>query len=376
MTSMNRLAPVGFNRIKAAAAMRSLGLSALLLTSPENVFYATGYTTLPSAGNPILYMLRNRLPFFAILTDEGKVTLLCWAFSTWDMEFGVDEVIGFNNFQEGIEAVSKALAGVPANKLAVESTCPLFVVEAVMSTTGSGRPVVGDKVMEDLRLVKSKAELGCLQKSLSIVEETCGELYELLYLGMGRNELTREAKTRLVKNGADGVSHLTFSFAKANPEFDIDERLDPNRLVTLDLGGIYRGYCSDNRRYAYSGKIPNELRERYQQMVEIVDGVGDALKPGTNYQDLMNLARRLYTKHGLEPLGRFNHVGHNIGLETEERWLDDDHTSVVQAGMVINIELYSTASTGEQIGNEETYVIGHEGPQRISNLPREIREIG
>ena len=49
-------------------------------------------------------------------------------------------------------------------------------------------------------------------------------------------------------------------------------------------------------------------------------------------------------------------MGHNIGLETEERWLDES-ADTVRAGMVINIELYSLAETGEQIGNEETYLI-------------------
>jgi hypothetical protein len=43
--------------------------------------------------------------------------------------------------------------------------------------------------------------------------------------------------------------------------------------------------------------------------------------------------------------------------------------------MVITIELYSTAETGEQIGNEETYVIERGGPRRISVLPREIRSV-
>src|SRR5207302_5695504 len=100
------------------------------------------------------------------------------------------------------------------------------------------------------------------------------ELGDVLRLGMGRSELVREAKYRLIRNGADGISHITFSFAGANPEFDIDERLAPGRLVTLDLGAIYRGYCSDNRRYAYAGKLPAALGETYRQMVEIVDAVG------------------------------------------------------------------------------------------------------
>ena len=43
----------------------------MLLSSPENVFYTTGYTALPSSGNPILYTLRNRLPYFSHVDSEG-----------------------------------------------------------------------------------------------------------------------------------------------------------------------------------------------------------------------------------------------------------------------------------------------------------------
>ena len=48
---------------------------------------------------------------------------------------------------------------------------------------------------------------------------------------------------------------------------------------------------------------------------------------------------------------------------------------MVREGMVINIELYSHDESGQQVGDEETYVIGADGPERISLLPRAIYEI-
>ena len=373
---LNRFLPIGLDRAKVAAALKARGLAGMLLTSPENVFYTTGYTTLPSAGNPILYMLRNRLPFFSFVTAAGRVTLLCWAFSALDMEFGVDEVVGFNNFAEAVAAARSIVGSLPlGGDLGIESTCPLFILESIGALAGTVRPAIVDDLLDEQRLIKSAAEIDYLQTSLNIIEATCGELYELLRMGMRRNELTREAKTRLMRNGADGVSHLTFSFGQANPEFDIDEPLEANHLVTLDLGGIYRGYCSDNRRYAFSGRVSGEMQERYEKMVAIVDAVGAALVPGTPYKDLMDLASRLYGQHGMAPLPRFNHVGHSIGIETEERWVDDDPEARVEAGMVINIELYTPEPTGGQIGNEETFVVGPSGSNRVSRLPRVIHEI-
>ncbi len=99
----------GFDKRKLHALMRERGLDGILLTSPENVFYTTGYTTLPSAGNPILYTLRNRMPFFSYVDSAGDVKRpLCWAFAAESVEFGSDAVIGFND-HGGAMAALKAL---------------------------------------------------------------------------------------------------------------------------------------------------------------------------------------------------------------------------------------------------------------------------
>jgi len=181
--------------------------------------------------------------------------------------------------------------------------------------------------------------------------------------------MTMLAKERLMHHGATGVSHITMSFG-ANPEVVVEEALVPGALAVLDVGGILDGYCSDVRRYAFAGQPPRELVEAHAAMIEVVDGVGGALRPGTAYAELFALATRLVAQSGLDV--RFNHVGHNIGLETEEQWLVDDASLQVRAGMVIAIELYARTSRGLRVGDEETYVIGADGPERISRLPRDL----
>jgi Xaa-Pro aminopeptidase len=353
--------------------MAEQGLHGMLLTSPENVFYTSGYTALPSSGNPILYTLRNRLPFLTYVGEDGAVALLCWAFSAQGVDFGADEIIGFDDLAGAHRAI-QAVVGerLPAGeRLGVESTCPRYVLDLI----GARRLGSADDVLSELRLIKSDEEIALIAASTELIERTVSELLDVLQPGGSRVALMREAKERLYRHGADGISHVTFSFATENPEVEIDERFEPGRLATLDLGAIVGGYCSDNRRYAYCGEVPAHLRARYETMVEIVDEVGAALRPGTPYADLQQLAVDLFDRRGIELLRRFTHVGHNIGLETEEEWIDDRPDRHIRAGMVINIELYSHAETGEQIGNEETYVVSADGPRRVSVLPREIRPI-
>ena len=72
---------------------------------------------------------------------------------------------------------------------------------------------------------------------------------------------------------------------------------------------------------------------------------------------------------GSQQLARFTHTGHNIGLETEERWLADSPDETIEAGMAINIELYTTLETYGQIGDEETYCDLRRRPRAPDRAP-------
>jgi Xaa-Pro aminopeptidase len=368
--------PYGFKKENLIPLMKQENLKGILLNLPENVYYTTCFTVLPSSGNPILHSLKNIFPFFVYISREGQVTLICWGYSTFGVKFGADKIIGFMNMDGAIKKLTDFIGSQigETDILGIETTCPYYFINLIQEKARPKAFFMVDNLIEGLRLVKSPQEMELLKRSTEIIETTLEELYSLVRMGMSRLELMQEAKSRLFKNGATGISHLTFSFGKANPEIAIGEKLEANRLVTLDLGGIYKGYCSDNRRYMYSGEIPASLLEHYQKMVEIVDGVGASLLPGTKYSEIARVATDLYKKHGIKLGEEINHVGHNIGLQTEEQWITNDPTLTVKEGMVINIELYSMAPTGDFIGDEETYVISPV-PTRISALPREIKRI-
>ena len=364
--------PLGDRAPALGEAIGAQGLEAIVLTSPESVYYTTGYPTLPTAGNPILFALRNRLPPFAIVGRDGEVALGCWGFSVEGVALSVDRVIAFNDLAGAKDGLAGATRGLGA--VGIESTCPYFVSEIVREQVGGGRMMLADQVVAGARLIKSGAEIERLAHSLEIVERTVGELWRELAIGTSRVALMEHAKRALLANGADGVGHVTFTFGTTNPEIALDEPFAPGSLAVLDLGAIVDGYCSDNRRYAYAGAVPAELAELHGTMVAIVDAVGAALAPGTPYREIQELARTLHREHGLPLMPRFTHAGHNIGLETEEEWIVDDSDATVRSGMVINIELYCTTADGRQIGDEETYVI-EDAPRRISQLPRAIRSI-
>ena len=100
--------------------------------------------------------------------------------------------------------------------------------------------------------------------------------------------------------------------------------------------------------------------------------MGQALQPGRTFGELHAFAFELYAKVGVDPM--FLHVGHSIGLHVDEHWLLPDDPTIIEKGMVLNIELYSFSDEGVMIGDEETFVVTGATPVKLSNLPVDIFE--
>ena len=371
----------GFDKGRLAGLMEGSGLDLAVVTSPENVFYLTGYPTLPTSGNPILYSLKNILPFAVVIERDGTRHLVCWGFSLQDVDIDVEDVVRFNSPQEAVEMVDQVVAGLVAKvgdgaRVGVESVTPHSLARRLARLVASGEITeVMDGVMLELRRKKTEAEVDLLRRSVQVAEGAIERVFASLEVGLSRLDAIRIAKSSVLELGGDGVGHVTMSFGHANPEIAIDERLREGDLVVVDVGAKLAGYTSDARRYGFVGEVPKDVLTAHATMVEIVADVASHMLPGTTYAELTKVGVDGFDSAGLSTLGRFNHVGHGIGLETEEEWITDDPTRSIEAGMVVAIELYTMAAPYGMIGDEETYAIGQSGPELLSVLDTYVRQI-
>jgi Xaa-Pro aminopeptidase len=366
--------PVGLDRTRLTALMKERKLDGLFLTSPENVFYTTGYPCLPCSGNPIIHALRNQDPYTAFVTADGQIILLCWGPAAMGIDYGADDVRMSFSAQMAAEDLGALMEEKlkPGCTVGVESTFPYTAARLLEEKVHPAHILVVDDLLINLRLVKSAAEVELIRKSTEIIDRTVMELAQNLRLGMTRLELIQEAKVRMIQNGADGVDHVTVAFGTANPEIALNEALEPNQIVTLDLGAVYRGYVSDNRRLVYTGVVPDVLKELHRKLCWIVAEMGKALQPGKTFSEVHALAADLYAKMGIDPM--YLHVGHSVGLQVEERWIMSDDLTRIEPGMVLNIELYSPSEEGVMVGDEETFLVTQGEPVKLSTLPVDIIE--
>ncbi len=366
--------PVGLDHARLTSLMEERKLDGIFLSSPENVFYTTGYPCLPGSGNPIIHALRNMNPYFVFVGSDGQIVLLCWGTAALGIEYGAEDVRMSFTAQMATDDLAALIDEKlkPGCTVGVELTFPYYATRLLEEHAQPGSIQVIDDLFYQLRLLKSPGEIELIRQSTLIIDRTVMELAQNLRLGMGRLELIREAKARMITNGADGVDHVTVAFGTANPEVALDEPLESYQIVTLDLGAVYHGYVSDNRRLVYTGTVPEQLKELHQKLCWVVAEMGKALRPGKTFAELHAYAGELYAKMGIDPM--FLHVGHSLGLQVEEHWIMSDDPTSVQPGMLLNIELYSPSEEGVMIGDEETFLVTETGTEQLSTLPVDIIE--
>lgn len=365
---------IGFYKETLLKKMKEKDIDAVLLTTPENVMYTTGYPCLPGSGNPILFALRNQFPFVSFIEPDGSVTLGCWIGAVLgDVQFGCDHMEIWAD-RSGAQITLKNIFSVKClsgKTIGIESRMPVYMRDIILQTAKDVKFEYIDDVMDSLRLIKSEYELDMIIKATMIAEATLKELIaEVVRPGITRPELIQEAKWRMIRNGATGVGHVTISFGTSNPEVSINETLGEGQLVAIDLGASYYGYLSDIRRHAFTGEVPEALSALNKKMVDIVDEVSKYLVPGTTAREIYDQAVKIYEREGLIPL--IVTAGHSIGLMTEEAWLYGGSDFELSPDMVINIELYYNFAEGVEIGDEETYIVTETVPRRITALPTEI----
>ena len=366
--------PVGLDRARMRTLMHERKLDGILISSPENVFYTTGYPCFPGSGNPIIHAIRNMIPYFVYAGNDGEIILLCWGPAGMGIDYGADDVRMSFTSQMAVDDLGALMEEKfkVGCKVGVESTFPYYAFRLLNERASPAEVQIVDDLFYQLRSIKSQAEIDLIRRSTQIVDRSVMELVQDLQPGIGRLEVIQIAKQRLLQNGADGIDHVTIAFGMANPEVAMDEPLEKDQVVTLDLGAVYRGYVSDNRRLVFTGTVPEGLKGLHKKLCWVVAEMGKALVPGKTFAEVHAYAYELFAKAGLDPM--FMHVGHSLGLQVEESWILPDDQTPIQPGMVLNIELYSPSEEGVMIGDEETFVIASSGPEQISTLPVDIIE--
>ena len=218
-------------------------------------------------------------------------------------------------------------------------------------------------VAAKLRIVKSSAEIGAIERAQEITDKAFEEILPLIREGITEYELAAKLEYAILSKGAKLAFDSIVAFGEngSSPHAHrSDRRLKRGDFVTMDFGAKWQGYCSDMTRTVALGKITDMQRKAYQSVLAAnIEGVA-AVKAGVACKDIDAKIRNLLAKDGLDKF--FVHsLGHGVGIDIHELPnLSPRSELTLQRGNVVTIEpgVYIEGAFGIRI---EDMVVVEEG---------------
>lgn len=253
------------------------------------------------------------------------------------------------------------------------------------------------RVMHQLRVVKSEAEIDVLQKACDLTGKGFRRLLKFVKPGVNEVEVEAELAHEFIRGGggfaytpiiASGLNACALHYIA-----NCDECRSGD-LLLLDVAANFANYNSDmTRTIPVNGKFTPRQKSVYNAVLRVFRQSCDNLKPGKLVKDWQKEAEALIEKELVDlklittrqiknqdadsPAFRryFMHgVGHPIGLDVHDVGLT---TEPMEAGWVMTVEpaIY-IREEGFAVRLENTIVIGENGnTDLMKDIPIEAGEI-
>lgn len=356
------------------AAMQPAAIDVLLLTSPADIFYVTGFLTrfwesparpwfviVPSTGEPIAV-----IPAIgAELMGRSWLTNIL----TWDAPDPDDD--GVSLLADTIMQLVPAngAVGIPMG-LETHLRMPMADFARVTALIAPRRITDATAVVQRVREIKSEAEITKIRATCSIADRAFARVPEFAQAGRPLDQVFRNFQIALLDEGADWVSYVAggagqggygdvISPAAAKP-------LTMGDILMLDTGAVRGGYfCDFCRNYAI-GAPDDAARRAHDALYAATDVALETLRPGMTASHLYHTLTNALHAAGATPGG--GRLGHGLGITlTEWPSVTAKDTTELREGMVLTLEPGVEIAPGKILVHEENIVLRADGCELLSS---------
>jgi Xaa-Pro aminopeptidase len=349
-------------------AMATLKLDGLLLTSPADVAYATGFTgedSVALVGPKDIYFCTDfryveqvaiEAAWVKVIKREAKMTDALVEAIKQSKAKRVGFEVNFMTFGQA-KALEKGLADAKLDVTLV--------------------PV--EDVLVNLRKVKDDHEVAAIRKSVSIAEEAFTAIREEIKPGQTESYLAGLLILELRSRGATTTSFepiVAGGSRSSLPHYrPKDLEIKQDQVALFDWGCIADGYCSDLTRTFALGNVGPKMKEIYKVVLDAQLAAINFIRPGVTTMQVDRVSRDVIDKAGYGE--QFGHgLGHGIGrviheLPTLRKTGGDEE---LRPGMVVTVEpgIYIPGVGGVRI--EDDVLITHSGCEVLSTLPKRFED--
>ena len=366
--------------IKAQDVMQQYKLDGLLLTTPQNIRYFTGYDSqfwesptrpwfvvVPASGKPI-----GIVP--EIGESEFKKTWL-EDIKTWPSPRPEDE--GISILKSTIDDLKKTYGQIGAEfgkEMAIRMPVrDLFKLKEILKTN----VVDGSDAIWEMRMIKTNAEVERIKHICSIASDAYYDLPSKLNIGDTEREAVNKLKIDIINRGADNVPFMPGISGEGGVSQIVcgpsDRIIEKGDILFIDTGSTFDGYfCDFDRNFAF-GSATSEVEKVNEILWNATEAGINAAKPGVSTFDIFNTMNKIISD-GNTVGNNVGRLGHGLGLQlTEPPSHRPGDNTIIKENMVLTIEPGMEYANGKMIVHEENILIRKDGAELITKrAPKEI----
>jgi len=212
----------------------------------------------------------------------------------------------------------------------------------MMETINNVSFVPKKDIFERVRMVKDTSELKLIKKALQIALDAFDYVKPQIKAGVTELDIANELEYRMKKLGASGPSFDTIVASGVRSSLPhgvaTTKVIENGDAVVIDMGAVYKGYCSDITRTVFVGEMTAEQRQVYDLVDRAQKFAIDKIEKGISCKDINEVAVNEFRKNGMDKY--FVHsLGHGVGLDVHERpFVAGRSSDTFEPGMVVTVE--------------------------------------
>jgi len=323
-------------------------LDAVVVAQMENVVYCSGFY------NMDLRILPDRI-CMVVWPREGAPVFVVpdrRAASDGQMSF-IDDIRGYKLLDGVFNPHPMAMIrdvltekGLSAGRIGYEPLyLPAYHADQLRLQLPDAKFVGCDYVMDEIRMVKTPAEIELLRFTSVQTEKAIANAYELARPGDTEKSIIDRMGYAVTKLGADFVFANVMAAGPRTPlghHLGEEIPIEYGDIIRVDYGGSFDGYVSDLVRMAVVGPPSDRQRRVYGALSEGQHEVIDWLGPGQAMDEIAAKMKEITgpkLPEDLEVVG----FGHSIGLGIHDRpFITPEDDRLTEPGMVMQIEHVTT----------------------------------
>jgi len=307
-------------RSRVLGRMVDEGVDVAVFTTPASIFYLTGTKHGGLPPGPLVLARTGEYRYLIRMIDRGWQDV--WASQSWASSWEP-----FHDSDDIDEMTAKAIRAIHANRirrLGMElerQSISYDSVRRVMNLSGASEVVSVTDFVEDLRVVKSEAELALMRRAGEISKKAVDAVVAAIRGGSTDLDASLAATNIILREGGGHPNWPPFVFSGPSGETGhvpwIRRAPQPGEVVTWFLSGVVHDYYCPIERTILRLPDNSGVTEMIESVARTTEQLIKSIKPGMTGADAYDIAQESHRKAGFEKF-HVNHAGYSVGINWSE----------------------------------------------------------